>query len=100
MSMTRARDPFERAVAKEERLRRKASVFESRQGMMRLIAMWFGAMGVAWAVVLVGHWMLFPEPRWLAVLHTVVFTLTAGCALFSFAFMTSMTKRRPDVFDE
>lgn len=96
----RSADPFERAVAREERLRERASVFDSPRRMMRLVFAWYGVLGAGWALLLAGHWALFADPRWLAVLHTVVFALVAGCALATAAFMTFLRRRAPHLFDD
>ena len=102
--MTRNADPFDRAVAREERLRKRAGLFETRKGVMRLAATMGAALGAGWALVLAGHWLVFPEPRWLAVLHTVVFALMCGYFVFGFVlsstFMRFVERSRPDLFDD
>lgn len=98
--MTRHVDPFERAVSRAEKIRQRATAFETRSGIMRLAMYWLGVLGVGWAIVLAVHWVAFPEPRWLAVLHLAVFALVAGYYLVGLAFIGSMKRRRPDLFEE
>ena len=102
--MTRTSDPFERAVAREERLRKRASLFETRKGVMRLAMLWATALGAGWALLLTAHWLVLPEPRWVAVLHTVVFALTVGYFVLGFlvgsTFVRALERRRPDLFEE
>lgn len=98
--MARSDDPFERAVAREHRMRERASAFSSRSGVVKMAVVWLGALGVGWALLLIGHWVLLPDPRWLVVVHTVGFALTAGYWLVSLAFLGSMKRARPDVFED
>jgi len=102
--MRATRDPFDRAVAREERLRKRASLFETRKGVMRIAMLWTAMLGAGWALLLAGHWLVFPEPRWAAVVHTVVFAVTSGYFvlgwLLSSAFMRAIERRRPDLFGD
>jgi Flp pilus assembly protein TadB len=98
--MAKSTDPFERVVERESDLRRKASVFDSRSGMIRLAGWWFGLLGILWAVLLVVHWVLLADPRWLVVLHTIVFALTVGYFVVAMAFFQALRQRRPDFFDD
>lgn len=98
--MTRQRDPFERAVVQAERMHRRAARFETRSGIMRVALYLFGALGVGWAVLLAMHWIVFPQPRWLVVLHTMAFALVVGYYLIAIGFFSLMKRRRPDLFDE
>lgn len=92
-------DPFERAVAREQKLRRRAESMDSRSGILRFVLVWFAAIIVGWAVLLGGHWILFPAPRWLVILHTVAFALVVGYWCTTAAFVTAMRRRRPDWFE-
>lgn len=92
-------DPFDRAVRREETLRKRASALDTMPGFMRLAMWWYFGLGLAWAAVVAAHWLALPDPRWLAVLHTMVFTLAVVYALFSAAFIRSVQRRRPDWFD-
>lgn len=94
------RDPFDRAVAKEARLRRRADELTTRRGVSRLILRWYGALLLGWALLIAGHWVVFPEPRWLAVAHTVGFALYSGLAVLAFAFFRTMIARRPEMLDD
>lgn len=76
--MKAANDPFERAVQRESRMRRRAALFETRRGVMRLALGIYGALALGWGIVLALHWTLFPQPRWLAVLDTIAFALVVG----------------------
>ena len=98
--MSRPTDPFDRAVQAEERMRAKAAVLDSPTGMLGLVFRWFAMLGAAWAAIVVTHWVVFPEPRWLAVLHTVVFVVMAGYWTITAAFITQLRKRRPDFFED
>lgn len=97
--MTKTDDPFERAVAREEQLRKRGAAFDSPSGFVSLALKWFAALGVAWALLLATHWWLFPDPRWLAVTHTVAFALLAGYWTITVSFITFVRRRRPDLFD-
>lgn len=96
--MPKATDPFERAVEREERLRDRAAALESPGAILGLALWWFAALGLGWAAVLTAHWVLFDEPRWLVILHTVVFALMVGYWCITMLFVTQMKKRRPDWF--
>ena len=98
--MGKVTDPFERAVRREETMRTRAAAVMSRAGMMRLVMIYYGALGAGWALVLAGHWILFREPRWLVVLHTVVFALVVVLALGAMAFTRTVLWRRGEWFDE
>lgn len=98
--MTRPTDPFERAVSRAEKMRQRAASLETRSGIMRLAMYWLGALGIGWAILLALHWIVFPEPGWLAVLHSLVFALVAGYFLVALAFIGSMKRGRPDLFEE
>lgn len=96
--MMKADDPFERAVAREEQLRKRGAALESRSGLMKLALRWLAVLGAAWALVLALHWVLLPEPRWLVVLHTVLFALLAGYWTITLSFILFVRRRRPDLF--
>lgn len=98
--MTKDTDPFERAVERERRLRDRAAAFESPRAILGLAFWWFGALGLGWAAILTAHWLLFDEPRWLVILHTIVFALMVGYWSISMTFMAQMKKRRPDWFGD
>ena len=76
-------DPFTRAIAREQAYRAR----RSRSGVSRLV-FWFAlAFVIGWGGLLSLHWTLLAEPRWLLVLHTIVFGITvlkiSGAALFA-----------------
>ena len=98
--MTQVTDPFERAVQRESRLRKRAAAWETRDGIMTIIPVFFGILGVLWAMVLTAHWVVFADPRWLAVLHTIVFALATIYWTMAYVFVRFMAKRRPDVFGD
>ena len=97
--MPHTTDPFERAVEREHRLRDRAAALESPHAILGLAFRWFAALGLGWAAVLTAHWLLFAEPRWLVILHTVAFALMAGYWGITLVFITQMKKRRPDWFE-
>lgn len=97
--MSREADPFERAVSRAEKMRQRAASFESRSGIMRLAMYWLGVLGAGWAILLAVHWLVFPDPLWLVVSHTIIFALVVGYYLVGLAFIGSMKRRRPDLFD-
>lgn len=75
-----ANDPFERALAREEGYRRR----RSRASLLGFPSEIFNtfrwvALGavLAWGGLLAVHWRFLGDPRWLAVLHTMVYGL--GC---------------------
>ena len=93
-------DPFERAMAREEAYRAqrsRASLGGFPLGIFkvfRLVAL--GAL-IAWAGLLTAHWRFLGEPRWLAILHTMVF----GIACIYLAAMTvlfTVMRKRPETF--
>jgi len=99
-STTAGGDPFERALAREEAYRERRSrsdVFGFPVAIFRTFK-WLGAGAVvAWAGLLALHWLFLSDPRWLAVLHTMVFGLGliyAGTALVAF----SVIRRHPVEF--
>lgn len=92
-------DPFDRAVRREQSLRERADAMSSGAGMMRLALWWYFSLGVAWSFVLAGHWLVLPEPRWLAVLHTVVLALIVSYALCMAMFLRSIQRRQPEWFE-
>lgn len=98
--MSNAADPFDRAVKREQRIRERAAVLDSPSGFLSLAFRWFALMGVGWAAILAMHWALFGDPRWLAVLHTVVFAVMVGYWCIAAAFIAQMKKRRPDWFGD
>lgn len=91
-------DPFERALAREEAYRQR----RSRRDLADFLPFrMFGLLGlgfvVAWGGLLTFHWQVFEEPRWLAVLHTMVY----GVGLIYFttiAIAFSVMKRKPAAF--
>lgn len=93
-------DPFARAVAREQAYRERRSrdsivgfpavIFKT----FRLVAL--GAIA-AWAGLLVVHWRVLGEPRWLAVMHTMVFGI--GCIYLAAVFvMFTVMRKKPEVF--
>lgn len=96
--MASTEDPFERAVERERRLRRRAAAFETTEGVMRMAIKVYGALACGWAVLLVAHWVLFADPRWLVVLHTVAFAIVVGYWLVTVAIWAWMRSQRPDLF--
>ena len=98
--MTGQSDPFERAVSRAEKMRQRAAAFETRSGLMRLAIYCVGALGAGWAILLAAHWIVFPDPRWLTVLHSVVFALVAGYYLVVLAFIGSVRRHRPELFGD
>jgi hypothetical protein len=96
--MTSTDDPFERAVEREDRLRRRAADFDSPGGIARTALKIYVAMAIGWAVLLAGHWLLFADPRWLVVLHTVAYATVVGYWMFGVAAVAWMRRERPDLF--
>lgn len=91
-------DPFERALAREEgyRQRRSRDMFLPTTvfRMFKWLAFGFAA---AWGGLLAIHWTLFSDPRWLAVMHTMVY----GIMLLYFATMAvafTVMRRKPEAF--
>ena len=96
--MRKRTDPFERAVARAEKLGRRAAAFQTRAGIMRFAMFCMGALGVGWFLILAVHWTVFPEPRWLVIAHSLGFALVVGYYLILLAFLGLMKRRRPDIF--
>lgn len=93
-------DPFERALAREEAYRARRSrgdlfgfpttIFRT----FRWLALGFAA---AWGGLLALHWSVFGDPRWLAVLHTMVYGI--GLIYFATMFIAfTVMKRKPAAF--
>ena len=98
--MPRSDDPFDRVIARESKLRRRAESLTTREGVMRMAVTVFAGMALLWAGVLAAHWVLLPDPRWLVVLHTVGFTLTVGYWAVSAAVAGWMFRRHPELRTE
>lgn len=82
-------DPFERAMAREQayRERRGRNQFLFPPPILRWIPIGVVA---AWGVLLAIHWMFLQDPRWLAVLHTMVYgigVIYAGVMFAAFIYM-------------
>jgi hypothetical protein len=63
-----------------------------------LAVRWYVATGVAWAAVLAAHWWLAPDPRWLAVAHTVAFAVVVLARSIGLVVLSWLARRRPDLF--
>lgn len=96
--MAKTDDPFERAVAREEQLRRRGAAFDSPSGFFDLAMRWLAVVGAGWALLLTLHWLVLRDPRWLVVAHTVVFALVVGYWSITLSFITFVRRRRPDLF--
>jgi hypothetical protein len=93
-------DPFDRAVEREHRLRERGAIFYSPRKQMTVIIRVFAALAVGWAALLTVHWLLLSDPRWLVVLHTMVFALTVGMWIAASAFVTWMERRRVSLLED
>lgn len=94
MSADKIDDPFERAVRREGVIRqRMRGPTRDRADAMRFVAVWMLALATTWAAILAGHWLLFPEPRWLIVLHTVVFALMVAMGTIAYLAQRVMVRK-------
>jgi hypothetical protein len=93
-------DPFDRAVERERRLRERGAMFSSPRRQMRMIIRIFAGLAVGWAALLTVHWMVLSDPRWLVVLHTMVFAITVGMWIAASTFVTWMQRRRGELLDD
>lgn len=84
-------DPFERALEKEQELRRRSRPDTRR--MLRIAGIAYLAFLLGWAGLLVTHYRLWPSPDWLRVTHTVVFGLVSLYWLIAMVFSRVMMKR-------
>ncbi len=98
--MSASVDPFDRAVEREGKLRERGAIFYSPRKQMTLIIRVFAALAVGWAALLAVHWLWLSDPRWLAVLHTMVFALTVGTWIAASAFVTWMQRRREALLED
>ena len=98
--MSASTDPFDRAVERERSLRQRAEDMESPSANIRMVVRWFALMALGWGLILACHWLLLSDPRWLAVLHTIVFAVAVGMCSFAALFATRMTKRREQLLGE
>ena len=88
------KDAFERAVEREGVLRQRSANFYSSIQSMKIVRRFFGAMLLAWGLLVAVHWLWLSDPRWLVVLHTIFFAITAGWMLAAMAFTVLMGRRR------
>ena len=93
-------DPFDRAVEREQKLRERGAIFYSPRRQMTLIIRVFAVLAVGWAMLLTVHWVVLSDPRWLVVLHTMVFALTVGMWIAASTFVTWMERRRAALSEE
>ena len=93
-------DPFERALAREEAYRQRRSrtdVFGFPSTLIQTFKWLAVGFALAWGGLLAVHWTVFSDPRWLAVLHTMVY----GVMLIYFATMAiafAVMRRKPEAF--
>ena len=93
-------DPFERALAREEAYRQRRSrrdMFGFPSTVFRTFKWLAFGFAAAWGGLLALHWFLLGDPRWLAVLHTMVY----GVMLIYFATMAAaftVMRRKPEAF--
>jgi hypothetical protein len=98
--MTGTTDPFDRAVTREQAIRKRAAIFTSPTKSMKLVIGWCAVLIAVWGLILAGHWILLYDPRWLVVLHTVVFAVTAVCMFLSGAFAMWMSRRQAEAYGQ
>ena len=93
-------DPFQRAIAREEayRARRsRASIVGFPVHLFRVFRLVALGAVLAWAGLLAVHWRFLGEPRWLAVMHTMVFGI--GCIyLAAVSVLFTVMRKRPETF--
>lgn len=93
-------DPFERALAREEAYRARRSrsdLFGFPTAIFRTFKWLAFGFAAAWGALLATHWLVFADPRWLAVLHTMVY----GVGLIYFATMLiafTVMQKKPAAF--
>lgn len=93
-------DPFERALAREEAYRQRRSrtdLFEFPTTIFKTFKWLAVGFAAAWGGLLALHWSVLGEPRWLAVLHTMIY----GVALIYFATMAiafTVMRKKPEAF--
>lgn len=92
--MLASNDAFDRAVERESVLRQRSANFYSSIQSMKLVRRFFGVMLLGWAVLVTVHWLWLSDPRWLVVLHTIVFVLTASWMIAAMLFTVLMSRRR------
>ena len=95
---TPAGDPFERALAREEAYRARRSRSDLFPSEIFKTFKWLAfGFAAAWGGLLALHWSVFADPRWLAVLHTMIF----GVGLIYFVTMLiafTVMRKKPAVF--
>jgi hypothetical protein len=89
MTMT---DPFERAVAKEAKLRDRFDL-SSRDSAMRLMAVFYGAITVVWGAVLLGHYLLAGADNIVFQVHAVVFAVVTALELVTITVVPRLVRR-------
>lgn len=68
-------DAFERAVRREEAIRRAQ---HSGRGAIRMASAAIAAFLMVWAVVVIAHQVWLGGPRWLQITHLVVYLLVVA----------------------
>ena len=96
--MPRSKDAFDRAVEREQVLQKRAGLFDSTVRLTKFFERVVYAAILLWACVLAANWIWLSRPRWLVVVHTIVFAVGAGWVLSMTAFITFVRRRRPDWF--
>lgn len=92
--MLASNDAFDRAVEREKVLTARAGVFYSPSAQMKLVQRFFAAIFLGWAAVVAAHWIWLSDPRWLVVLHTVVFAVSTLYATAASIFVSMMRRRQ------
>ena len=92
--MLASNDAFDRAVERERVLSERARRFFSLNAQMKLVQRFYAVMFLGWATLVAGHWLWLSEPRWLVVLHTVVFAVYTLFAMSASAFVSLMRRRQ------
>jgi hypothetical protein len=81
-------------VAREGVLRQRAARYYRQGADMKIVKRIFMLLILAWGCVLAAHWLWLSTPRWLVVLHTIVYAVVSIFWLAAMLFVTIMARRQ------
>lgn len=87
-------DAFDRAVEREAKLRRRSR--PPIPELMNIALAYQLAVFVVWGAGLLAHHLLWPEPSWLRITHTIVFGAVNAMWFLSAVFGRRMLRRFED----
>jgi hypothetical protein len=98
--VTRQTDLFDRLAHREAKLRGKRLEIDNPNAMLSFVLRLQAALVAFWALLVGVHWLAFSNPRWLAITHTIVFTLVVAYWIAAIVFLRAMRRRMPELFED